>query len=204
MSDPLIDCQGLPCPQPLLRAKKLLEETDGLNALVVLVDNQAAVENVSRFLGSRGFTSSVMREHEKLWRITAQGDGRIVPAAVPDESEETAEATDKVAIIISSAVFGSGDDNLGGRLMRNFLSTLPEFGAGLWRLILLNGGVTLSAPPSDMIDRLQAIERMGTKVLVCGACLEHFGLLDAKQVGETTNMLDIVTCMQLADKVIKV
>ena len=29
-----------------------------------------------------------------------------------------------------------------------------------------------------------------------------FDLLDRKEVGETTNMLDIVTAMQLADKVI--
>jgi hypothetical protein len=28
--------------------------------------------------------------------------------------------------------------------------------------------------------------------------------LDSKQVGETTNMLDIVTAMQLADKVINI
>jgi hypothetical protein len=38
--------------------------------------------------------------------------------------------------------------------------------------------------------------------MVCGTCLNHFQLLEQKQVGETTNMLDIVTAMQLADKVI--
>ncbi|MBW2410410.1 MAG: sulfurtransferase-like selenium metabolism protein YedF, partial [Deltaproteobacteria bacterium] len=44
----------------------------------------------------------------------------------------------------------------------------------------------------------------GRKILVCGTCLDHFGLLDQKQIGETTNMLDIVTAMQLADKVISI
>jgi hypothetical protein len=34
--------------------------------------------------------------------------------------------------------------------------------------------------------------------------LNHFGLLEKKQVGETTNMLDIVTALQLADKVISI
>jgi hypothetical protein len=37
---------------------------------------------------------------------------------------------------------------------------------------------------------------------VCGTCLTHFGILEQKRAGETTNMLDIVTAMQLADKVI--
>jgi hypothetical protein len=39
---------------------------------------------------------------------------------------------------------------------------------------------------------------------VCGTCLNHFNLIERKQVGETTNMLDIVTAMQLADKVINI
>jgi hypothetical protein len=39
---------------------------------------------------------------------------------------------------------------------------------------------------------------------VCGTCLDHFDLLEKKQVGETTNMLDIVTALQLADKVVSI
>jgi hypothetical protein len=38
--------------------------------------------------------------------------------------------------------------------------------------------------------------------LVCGTCLNYYGLLEQKKVGETTNMLDIVTSLQVADKVI--
>ena len=49
---------------------------------------------------------------------------------------------------------------------------------------------------------LKDYENQGLHILVCGTCLTHFDLLDQKQVGETTNMLDIVTAMQLADKVI--
>ncbi|MGD8740846.1 MAG: sulfurtransferase-like selenium metabolism protein YedF, partial [Desulfobacterales bacterium] len=45
-------------------------------------------------------------------------------------------------------------------------------------------------------------EAAGLNILVCGTCLDHFKLLDKKQVGETTNMLDIVTAMQLSDRVI--
>jgi hypothetical protein len=48
---------------------------------------------------------------------------------------------------------------------------------------------------------LQAYAKEGLTILVCGTCLSHFNLLEAKQVGQTTNMLDIVTAMQLADKV---
>lgn len=40
-------------------------------------------------------------------------------------------------------------------------------------------------------------------MLVCGTCLAHYGLLEAKAVGETSNMLDIVTSLDLADKIIR-
>ena len=51
---------------------------------------------------------------------------------------------------------------------------------------------------------LKEYENQGLHILVCDTCLTHFDLLDQKQVGETTNMLDIVTAMQLADKVINI
>ena len=40
-------------------------------------------------------------------------------------------------------------------------------------------------------------------ILVCGTCLNFFHLLEAKQVGETTNMMDVVTSLSLAGKVIR-
>ncbi|MBW1767386.1 MAG: DsrE family protein, partial [Deltaproteobacteria bacterium] len=57
---------------------------------------------------------------------------------------------------------------------------------------------------SDVLPVIQELENDGIHILVCGTCLTHFNLLDQKQVGETTNMLDIVTAMQLADKVINI
>jgi len=50
----------------------------------------------------------------------------------------------------------------------------------------------------------KTVLKQGLHILVCGTCLTHFNLLDKKQVGNTTNMLDIVTAMQLADKVINI
>jgi intracellular sulfur oxidation DsrE/DsrF family protein len=69
-------------------------------------------------------------------------------------------------------------------------------------LVLLNAGVKLAVAGSDVLGSIQALAQDGVMVLVCGTCLNHFQVLEQKQVGETTNMLDIVTHMQLADKVI--
>jgi hypothetical protein len=55
-----------------------------------------------------------------------------------------------------------------------------------------------------VLTALRELEAAGVQVLVCGTCLNHFKLLEEKKVGETTNMLDIVTHMQMADKVVAV
>jgi len=97
---------------------------------------------------------------------------------------------------------GKGDDELGRKLMVNFIKTLKEMGSDLWRIVMVNDGVKFAVKGSGILDELTALQSSGVSLLVCGACLTHFNLLEAKMVGETTNMLDIVTSMQLADKVI--
>ena len=55
---------------------------------------------------------------------------------------------------------------------------------------------------AEALPDLRAYEDGGLKIMVCGTGLGHFNLLERKQVGETTNMLDIITAMQVADKFI--
>ena len=43
---------------------------------------------------------------------------------------------------------------------------------------------------------------MGVEVLVCGTCLDFYGVKDALKVGEVSNMYDILGRMQEAAKVI--
>ena len=112
--------------------------------------------------------------------------------------------TKKIMVVCTTDRMGFGDDDLGLKLMVNFLRTLDEMGDELWRLVFLNNGVKLLIDGSDVLGDLKAYEKSGMKILACGTCLEHFKLLERKQVGETTNMMDIVTGMQLADKVISI
>jgi intracellular sulfur oxidation DsrE/DsrF family protein len=88
--------------------------------------------------------------------------------------------------------------------MGNFLKTLPELGKELWRVVMVNAAVKLSAASNPNLEALRALEARGVGILVCGTCLEFFGLLDKRAVGQTTNMLDVVTSLQLASKVINI
>lgn len=50
----IIDTRGMSCPQPVLMTKKALAASNNAS-LDVLVDNVAALNNVTRFLKSAGF-----------------------------------------------------------------------------------------------------------------------------------------------------
>lgn len=233
-----LDCSGLACPQPVLTTKRAVE-SEGPRRLEVLVDNEAAFENVSRFLSSNGYAPLSISQEGK-WLITADrvendkdGAGPAVKTS-PSKGVESQALSQKARgessggktgemsgdtfgddidkskslVLMLSATMGpstgTGDGDLGSRLMKNFLATLPEMGDDLWRIVMLNGAVTLATQDSHVITELQALEASGVDILVCGTCLEHFNIMAQKALGQTTNMLDVVTSLQLADKVIRV
>ena len=108
----------------------------------------------------------------------------------------------RIVVVLTSDRIGHGDDELGAGLMRNFLKTLKEMGPDLWRIVMVNNGVKLAVEGADTLPILRELEDGGVSLLVCGTCLGHFDLLEKKRVGETTNMVDIVTSLQLASQVI--
>jgi selenium metabolism protein YedF len=194
-----IDARGLSCPAPVLHTKATLEQ-EHPDAIKVLVDNAASQQNVERFLRSQGFEVRLEK---------AGGDFAVIgqcgtpgAAGEPKAAPVATEARQKILVMCATDRIGFGDETLGQKLMVNFIRTLKEMGPELWRLVLVNNGVKLAVAGSPVLAELKAYEVTGTTVLVCGTCLEHFNLLAQKQVGQTTNMLDIVTAMQLADKVV--
>ncbi|MCF8105780.1 MAG: sulfurtransferase-like selenium metabolism protein YedF [Desulfohalobiaceae bacterium] len=195
-----INAVGLACPAPVIKTKEALEEQTA-DQITVLVDNEAARENVTRFLASKGFTTSA-RTDNGVFSVEGTASGQTCPV---DQAEESpGQETRKIMVLIATDRLGYGDEDLGRKLLLSFIKTLQEMGPDLWRLVFVNNGVKLTVSGSDILPVLQDYETKGLQILVCGTCLTHFNLLKQKKVGQTTNMLDIVSAMQLADKVINI
>ncbi len=213
MNETRLECQGLPCPQPVLKCKDALTQVRP-DCLVVLVDNEPARENVTRFLKNQHYSVVSADQRNGVIELRAEPEGGGIRPEKPSEegarpesaapSSQTAHQEDRQLILITSNVMGRGDDELGARLMHNYIATLPEMGDSLWRILLINSGVKLAVDGSPDLENLQKLEQSGVSILVCGTCLDHFQLLEHKRVGQTTNMLDVVTSLQLASKVIKI
>lgn len=193
-----VNARGLACPMPVIKTKQAIEEYPH-EIVEVWVDNPAAKENVSRFLQTRGWQVKV-EEKEGIFVITGTPAEGEVESSLPQSQRK--EERQKILVIIPTDKIGHGNDELGKALMKNFIATLKEMGDDLWRVVLLNGGVKLAIEGSEHLEELRYLVEHGVDIFVCGTCLNFFGLLEKKAIGVTTNMLDIVTSMQLATKVI--
>lgn len=195
-----LDCQGLECPLPVVKCRDFIN-AEKPSICQILVDNETSSINVGRYLEKKNYLVRVINDNPRLWRVCACLDEK--GAQYKSAEDFLSPSTFKTLVLITSNVMGSGDDVLGEKLMATFLATLPELGENLWRIVLLNGGVKLAANDGPALDALVALKKAGISILVCGSCLTHFQLLDKKAIGETSNMLDIITSLDLAQKIIR-
>ncbi len=201
-----LDARGLACPEPVLRAREIIL-AESPKIIEIIVDNQAARENVTRFLGSQGYAVSDHAEGE-IFRVIGQREAEELVKMQKSNGEDAKkpgkENQQQILVLIMTDTMGKGDDELGHKLMINYIKTLNELGRELWQLVFVNGGVRLTCKNSPVIEELKKYEENGTIILSCGTCMEHLGLTQEKGVGGLTNMLDIVMAQQHADKVITI
>jgi selenium metabolism protein YedF len=107
-------------------------------------------------------------------------------------------------ILITGDRFGTGDEELGGILMKAFLNTLWETEPKPSSILFINEGVRLSTEGSEVLDALALLEQAGVKLFSCGTCLEYYNLREKLAAGQVTNMKATVATLLAAGKVIKV
>ena len=60
-----VDARGMACPLPVVNAKKAAEEMKTGDTLVILVDNEIAVQNLTRFAEHKGYGVVSEKKAEK-------------------------------------------------------------------------------------------------------------------------------------------
>jgi selenium metabolism protein YedF len=189
----IIDCTGLKCPQPVINTKKYFDGIQEGTATIV-VDNEVANSNISKFSQSNGFVfSSELKDGLYHIKITKS----------PCECKVVDVEQNKLVIVISSDKLGLGSDNLGAALIKSYLYALTESDNLPTDILFLNGGVKLTVEGSDSLFNIKALKDKGVNILSCGTCLDFFGLKEKVAVGEITNMYTIVEKMNSSSNTIK-
>ncbi|OGP55353.1 MAG: hypothetical protein A2Y65_08050 [Deltaproteobacteria bacterium RBG_13_52_11] len=194
----VIDCRGLSCPQPVIQTKQALEKTD---RVIIVVDNLAARDNVARLGESQGGKVSIDEKKDGVYITIEKRQDRKRRAKVPATK---IPAHGPVVVAIRSDQMGQGEEELGHILIRSFLHTLTEVSGRPDKMIFFNTGVKLTVQGSEVLEDLQALEKNGIEILICGTCLDYFGLKGKIAVGQVSNMYTIAETMLAAARLVTV
>lgn len=187
-----VDARGLPCPQPVILARKALAE-GGFEVLEVWVDDPASCENLQKFAAFSQCPVETVQEADGSTRLRFLLQAGAPALVQPEAPAPAAPPTGAPVILIAAEGLGQGDPELGRLLMRGLLYTLTEAERPPRALLFMNGGVRLTVADSPVLAHLQALEARGTRIQSCGTCLEFLGLTPSLAVGGVSNMYDIAT-----------
>ena len=200
----IIDCKGMACPLPVVNAKKAAEELNTGDVLTVLVDNEIAVQNLTRFAEHKGFGVSAEKKGNTEYAVIMNISG---VAAEETKDETVACVMDSrrkgMLVVLSGNVMGTGDAKLGTSLMKAFVFALTKQDQLPDSILCYNTGAYLTCEGADTLEDLKLLESEGVTVLTCGTCLDFYGLKEKLAVGGVTNMYDIVERMENAAQIIK-
>ncbi|MCX7857102.1 MAG: sulfurtransferase-like selenium metabolism protein YedF [Deltaproteobacteria bacterium] len=189
----IVNAKGLSCPEPLILAKKALDEHEEVE---IHVDNVVAFENIKRLAADKGYTFEGIEE-DGVYRILLKREEKLLR----DNKVETIPKG-KTVIVISSDTMGRGDVELGRLLLRIFIHTLTELEKKPDTIIMYNTGVLLAKKDSECLTDLKMLENIGVRILLCGTCVTHLGIKDEISVGEISNMYVIAQILTLAERLI--
>lgn len=200
-----VEAKGLACPMPVIETKRALENlTEGI--VEVNVDNVTARENILKFAKSVNCDAEVTKDEEKdiLIKIIKGENDKIDIKDEDIKCDVSSSNESGEVILFTSNKIGSGNDELGGVLIKGFMFTLTETKPLPRAMLFLNGGVELTTINEATVEHIKSLESMGVEVLSCGTCLDYYNLKDELKVGSVTNMYTIVETMKNSSKLITI
>lgn len=198
-----VNAMGDNCPIPVIKTKKAMAEVSGPEVLEVLVDNEIAVQNVSKMAASNGAQVSSEKLGEKEFKVTVVMAGAVVIETSEEEVTCMPDKKDDTVVVIASDRMGEGNDALGKVLIKGFLFAVSQLDTLPKKILFYNGGATLTCEGSDSLEDLKNMEAQGVEILTCGTCLDYYGLKEKLAVGSVTNMYVIVESMAEASNIIR-
>ena len=203
-----VDAMGDQCPIPVIKTKKALKEITETTLVEVHVDNEIAVQNLSKMAKQKNleYKCEKLEEQHYIIKINAEAEGVSIQQKAPAENDKEICYPDRksnTVVVLSSNQIGNGSEELGQILMKGFIFALTELDELPNTVLLYNSGVKLSTEGSNSIEDLKTLQAQGVEILSCGTCLNYYDLTEKLQVDDVTNMYFILEKMAQADKIIR-
>jgi len=195
-----LDTKGLKCPQPLIMLKEALVDLKMGEEIRVETDNDTSLKNLVTYLKDQGVepqVSSAGNVHT-LVSIKPEKDLGGSNAAIYC----TTDLPTSYVVCIKGERMGDGDPELGSLLMETFVDNLKLQEQLPTHVVLYNGGVKLAMKESPVCSSLSELEELGIRIMLCGTCIDHYGLQFDIGVGMISNMVVITETLAAAGHVI--
>ena len=204
-----INAMGDTCPIPVIKTQNAIKALTKAEEVEVLVDNEVAVQNLTKLAGSLGCEVKSEKKAEKEYRVVITVSENNLQGQADEKKEETAEtacipdARDNTVVVISSDKMGEGEEELGKVLIKGYIYALTQLETLPKTILFYNKGAYLTCEGSASLEDLKSLEAQGVEIFTCGTCLNYYGLSEKLQVGSITNMYVIADTMAKANKVVK-
>jgi selenium metabolism protein YedF len=173
MKNMVVDAMGEACPIPVVKATQALREMKEPGTLQVHVDNEIAVQNLTRLAGKYQLSASAAKQGEGHFVVSMQVETPVAgqaekapaPACAPD-------VRGNFVVAVESRTMGRGDDKLGETLMKGFLFAVAACRSCQGPSVLQQRRV-----PDDgglrSLEDLRNMEAQGVEIMTCGTCLNY-------------------------------
>ena len=198
-----VEARGEQCPIPVVKTLKVINEMKAADTIETHVDNETAVQNLTKLAESKSFKVKSEKIDDKHFVVTMEaapaGEAAAEEGArvcIPDRRGNTVYA-------FGSNCMGLGNDELGATLMKGFIYAVSQLDELPKTMLFYNGGAKLTVEGSASLEDLKSLQAQGVEILTCGTCLNFYGLSDKLAVGEVTNMYAIVEKLNGASHIVK-
>ena len=198
-----VDARQKPCPQPVILAMKELNGMSSGETLDVLVDEDIAVENLTRLGEQQGCTVKVT-DRGGEWTVSITKGDQAVAEVAEEDVTCPLPPSGKTTIAIGTNEMGQGDPELGHILIKGYIYAVTQLDELPAKMIFFNSGAKITIEGSESIEDLKSLEEKGVEIWTCGTCLEFYGIKEKLQVGQITNMYSIAEMMAKAPKLIRI
>ncbi len=201
----IVDTRGLMCPAPLIKTRQALKEAAADETVRVIIDNKTSLGNVKRYLADNKVAFTVSEDGDISYVTVTPGGATEMNL---NESEYCSSDVNpsprrrNTVVAITSDKMGTGDDELGSKLINSFFRTLVMVEPAPASLVFYNTGVKLARDDSPVYEYINELQAKGTAIYICTTCINHFNIKDRLPSGNFSDMYQILNILKDADHII--
>ena len=193
-----INAIGDVCPIPVIKVKNAMKELNNKGIIEITVDNEIAVQNLSKMANQKIFQIISEKINDKEYKVTINLSKEDVKCELIQDNN-----INNSVVVISSDKMGDGDEKLGKTLLKSFIFSLTKCDVLPSTIIFYNSGAFLTSTNSESLEDLKTLENLGVEITTCGTCINYYNLPEKPEVGSVSNMYFIAEKLLNSSNVIK-